>query len=156
MLTPIRHSILVFAPPESVFPLLSSDEGWCRWLCSDATFEASPGGKLSLRWKPLPGQDPPLAVEGTVLLIDPPRKVVFRWNQSGQATSVALYCIPGEQNGYPGATVVGVEESGFAETPDGHRAVLDSATAWGETLMLLKMYAEHRVTYATAFHSAKE
>ena len=44
-------------------------------------------------------------------------------------------------------TVVRSKESGYPDTPEGPRALLDCATGWGEALALLKFCLEKGVPY---------
>lgn len=39
----IKHSIAIAAPPEKVFPLLSSGEGFSQWWAADVTRDAASG-----------------------------------------------------------------------------------------------------------------
>jgi len=46
-----------------------------------------------------------------------------------------------------GGTIIRLRESGFHDTPDGLRAMLDCSAGWGEALTLWKYYVEHGIRY---------
>ncbi|MGC8634723.1 MAG: SRPBCC family protein [Candidatus Limnocylindrales bacterium] len=79
----------VHAARDSVWPLLSTPEGLCRWL-DGADFEARVGAPVRLRL------DNAVAT-GTVLAVDPPQHVSFSFDWAdeplGRPTVVALDAI---------------------------------------------------------------
>lgn len=64
---------LIAAPPERVFALLSSAEGWLRWQGTEAQIDARPGGLVRVN---VTGRG---FASGTVEEVEPPRRLVFTW-----------------------------------------------------------------------------
>lgn len=61
------------APPEVVFPFFTDAEQYARWMGTDVTIEATPGGTYRA------GMREGLAAAGAFVEVDPPHRVVFTW-----------------------------------------------------------------------------
>jgi uncharacterized protein YndB with AHSA1/START domain len=113
----VSREVSIAAPPETVWSFLVNAERATRWMGVTATIEPRRGG--TYRVEILPGQ----VVSGSVLEVDPPRRLVHTWGW-----------LPGSRSLVPvGSTVV---EYLLAPTADGgtrlrltHRRLPDVAAA---------------------------
>jgi uncharacterized protein YndB with AHSA1/START domain len=139
---PIRHSTYIAAPPERVYELLTTAEGWDAWFTRGAEVEARPGGRILFRWVDWGPEGVTATDGGPVLEAVPGRRFVFQWKPGDSQTTVAFHLAPlGE------CTRLTVTETGHQETEGDRRALVDCAAGWGEALTLLKVYLEHGITY---------
>ena len=69
----------VHAAPETVFRYFVDADLYRQWQGGDAELDARPGGLYRVR---MPGET---VVEGTYVLVDAPRRVVFTWGWVGSA-----------------------------------------------------------------------
>lgn len=141
-LPPLRHRTFIAAPPERVYALLSSGEGWSSWFTTEASFEARAGGKYHFSWMEFGGDRTTLRLEGPVLEAEPPRRIGFEWESGCGTTRVRLDLEP---RGF--GTMVTVTEEGYDTTAEATGAALLYAAGWGEALTLLKFHVEHGVRY---------
>ena len=68
----------VGAPPEEVFYLFSTPQGWRDWLCDSARFETHEGGSYQLAW------NSGWYTSGSVLKIKAPGLVRLAWQGKGE------------------------------------------------------------------------
>ena len=108
----IERDILIHAPVERVWDLISRPEHVGRWFAdAGAHIDLRPGGEVSLTW----GDHG--TVHGRVEEVDPPRRLAYRWlarfdsrDEAGPANSTLIeFSLASEGN----ATRVMVVESGF-------------------------------------------
>lgn len=71
-----RSSITIDAPPESVFPFLVTGSGITAWMGQWAELDPVPGGSFAVD---ISGY----CVRGSVIEIDPPRRLVVSWGFVG-------------------------------------------------------------------------
>jgi uncharacterized protein (TIGR00725 family) len=141
-LPPIRCRTFVARPPDEVFDLLSTGDGWSRWFTTEARFEARAGGRYSLYWKDFGGDRTTIRLEGQVREAVRPRRLAFDWESGGGVSTVRLELEP-----RGAGTMVTVTEEGYDTTAEAVSAALVCAGGWGEALTLLKFHAEHGVRY---------
>jgi uncharacterized protein YndB with AHSA1/START domain len=101
-------------PPEKVWRALTEPEAIARWLMPN-DFAARVGHRFQLRTRPQPGWSG--IVNGEVLEADPPRRLVYTWQNENVDTVVAFTLTP-----TGGGTNLRLEHSGFR----GFRAVMVS------------------------------
>lgn len=75
----VQREVLVVAPLDTVWELLTDGEQMSRWMGQSATFDPSPGG--SYRIEIVPGQ----VVAGEYVDIHPQRRLAFTWGWEGDA-----------------------------------------------------------------------
>ena len=80
-LKPMPHrldrSVSIQAPPETVFRFFQDSERWAKWWGAGSTIDSRKGGEIYIRH---PGN---VESRGTILEIDPPRKLVFTYGFVG-------------------------------------------------------------------------
>lgn len=112
----VEREILIDAPPDIVWSVLTEPEHVGRWFSDSAAIDLRPGGELILTW------DEHGAVYWRVERVDPPHFVSFRWLRPMQGDAGGVE--PLEDNstlvefslGSEGeATRLRVVESGFRE-----------------------------------------
>ena len=69
----LERTVLIQAPPETVFRFFQESGRWAKWWGQGSTIDAQPGGKLYIRH---PGN---VESAGTVLELDPPKRIVFTY-----------------------------------------------------------------------------
>ena len=69
----LERTVLIQAPPETVFRFFQDSERWAKWWGAGSTIDARPGGALFIRH---PGN---VESAGTVLALEPPRRIVFTY-----------------------------------------------------------------------------
>ena len=74
----IEREILIDAPLEVVWSVITEPEHVSRWFSDSAAIDLRPGGELTLTW------DEHGPVYWRVERIDPPRFVSFHWLRGGQ------------------------------------------------------------------------
>jgi len=69
----LERSILIQAAPETVFRYFTDSTRWAAWWGAGSTIDATPGGKVYIRY--------PNAVEasGEVMAVEPPLRIVFTY-----------------------------------------------------------------------------
>jgi len=140
----IRQSTLVRAGIEEVYDAIATAGGLDGWFTTGAEVDARPAGSIVFRWREF-GPDKVTAEDGgPVLEANRPTRFVFQWHPDSQAyaTTVEIDFEP-----TPDGTIIRLRESGFHDTPDGLRAMLDCSAGWGEALTLWKYYVEHGIRY---------
>ena len=74
----VTREIEIDASPETVWELLTDPEKITRWKGVHAEFDSRDGG--SYRIEVIPGR----TAAGTIVELDPPRKLVYTWGWEGQ------------------------------------------------------------------------
>ena len=90
---PIEREILIDAPAEVIWGVITEPEQISRWFSDEASVEQRAGGDGTLTWRPggRGGSKSGLVVPIRVVEVEPPRRFSFRWGHP-QGTA------PGEQN----------------------------------------------------------
>jgi uncharacterized protein YndB with AHSA1/START domain len=70
---PLRHEVLIAAPPEIVFPYFTDPARMTDWMGVGALLDPQPGGTFRVDAN---GRD---VVVGEFVEVDPPHRVVFTW-----------------------------------------------------------------------------
>ena len=142
----ILAAITVAAAPERVFRALTEPHELMRWWGSDAlyrstswTIDLRPGGKWWSEGKGADGR--PYRVEGTFVVVDPPRRLAYTWNHSwptgGEAapeTLVTWVLVPSGAG-----TLVTLTHSGFVPKSDDVR---NHGAGWDRVLGWMKAHVE--------------
>ena len=134
----ITHEIVIDAPIEHVWNLLTQPEHVARWYAFDgADIDLRPGGRLAFRWKEH-GE-----YRGRVERVDKPHTFAFRFvglvpDQDPNAHNSTLVEFTLRERG--GSTVVRVVESGFVTV--GKSAI--SLEGWRGGFEALARYAAQR------------
>jgi uncharacterized protein YndB with AHSA1/START domain len=136
----IEHSVLVRAPRDRVYDVLTTAEGWDAWFTTGTRLDARPGGTIELRWRAWGPDEIDVDDGGPVLEAIAPARFVFQW---GDPPTTVELDLAADVRG----TVVSVREHGYRDTPSGRAKFVSCATGWGEALTLLKFYVERGVTY---------
>lgn len=139
----IEHEVLINAPPERVWEILTEAEHIQKWFAFDgATIELYPGGELVMHWKE----------HGTfhsrVETVEPPHRFAYRGAfrpgespEPGNATLVTFTLTP-EGSG----TRVRVVESGYRDLaiPEAERAdyVTGNIQGWSGAFTALQEYMQ--------------
>jgi uncharacterized protein YndB with AHSA1/START domain len=140
----IRHSTFMRAPAEVAYDAIATAQGLDAWFTTGAQVDARPQGSIRFRWVEF-GPDRVSAEDGgPVLEATRPVRFVFQWHpdHGDYATTVEIDFEAADRG-----TVVRLRESGFRDTPEGLRAMLDCSTGWGEAMTLWKYYVEHGISY---------
>jgi len=139
----VRHAVSINSSAHEIYPYISTSDGWNAWFTSDMSLDFKPGGRIIFQWKSWGADKLSTGDHGLISEIIPDKRFGFTWHpdQPDYATKVTL-TLSGESS----PCVIRVVESGFANTPEGMRAMIQSASGWGEALVLLKMYIEHGIS----------
>ncbi len=139
----VRHAVSINSSAREIFHYISTTEGWNGWFTSDMSLDLQPGGRIIFHWKNWGADKLSAGDYGTILECIPDKLIEFTWHpdQPEYTTKVAISLV-----GESLPCIVRVLETGFADTPEGLRAMIQSAAGWGEALTLLKMYIEHGVS----------
>lgn len=142
----ITHAVLISADRSTCYQALTTAYGWNAWFTLDSVFDPLPGGTLIFHWKNWGASHYSGGDYGKVIELCPQEYFSFSWHpdQPTYATLVELF-FEDDRAG----TIIRVRETGFADTPEGLKAMLQSAAGWGEALTLLKMYLEHGISTRT-------
>jgi uncharacterized protein YndB with AHSA1/START domain len=137
----IFASVEIAAPPERVFTALTSAEDVVKWWGSDAmyrttewTMPLTPGAAWRSSGRGADGV--PFAVEGEVVEVDPPRKLVWTWRapwDGGNTTTITYRLEPIE-----GGTRVSIRHEGFG---DRHESCRGHTEGWERVLGWLSIHA---------------
>jgi uncharacterized protein YndB with AHSA1/START domain len=142
----IEREILIAAPVERVWALLTKAEHLGRWFGdAGAEIDLRPGGALTLTWESYG------TVHGRVVDVEPPRRFSYRWavlrdsagTEPGEGNSTLVeFTLHAEAEG----TRLRVLESGFdslaAEPAKQSERVEDNRKGWAQELDELRDYAE--------------
>lgn len=140
----IESHVLIAAPPERVWNLITSAEHVGRWFAdAGAEIDLRPGGALTLIWREHG------TFHGRVELVEPPRRFAYRWLSAVDSraepapgnSTLAEFTLTAEDDG----TRVTVVETGFDAldgSPADRTAALASHTrGWTAELGELADYA---------------
>ena len=116
----IQRDVVIAAPPEVVWEVVTEPEHVSRWF-SEAAFEATPGAVGTIS-----------TYEIQIEAVEPPRRFSFTWDQL-----LVEFTLTAEDGG----TRLTVVESGF-EGRDAKR--VDHEGGWAKFLGQLREYAEAR------------
>ena len=115
-------------PIEEAWRALTEPPEMEQWFGDHVQLELRPGGRLVVGW------DETGSFSGVVEVVEPPRRLVYRWciawNQPvdvGPTTRVEMSLIP-----EPGGVVLRIRESGFASLPA--RMLDDNGGGWDQEL----------------------
>jgi len=129
----IEKEIFIRATPERVFRGLTEKAELEAWFVKEATIDLRVGGALRLFWDPE-------TVEGTFLDVDPPRRLVFTWDErpaiAGVTTSAFTLTAEGE------GTRLHLVHSGFGTGATWDRLFDNINGGWDEELQKLRAYLE--------------
>jgi uncharacterized protein YndB with AHSA1/START domain len=114
----IEREVLIDAPVEVVWSIVTEPEHIGRWLSDSAEVDLRPGGDLVLRWDRLSGP-----ARGTVERVERPHLFSFRWvtpepdrdPSAWEGDLLVEFVLRAEGDG----TLLRVVESGFASLDDG-------------------------------------
>jgi len=140
----IERDVLIAAPVERVWELITSAEHLGRWFGdAGAEIDLRPGGRLALYWHDSG------AVDGRVEVVEPPRRFAYRWQHAGDPaaeltpanSTLVDFTLAAEGDG----TRVAVVESGFdaLEVTAAERAglVASHTSGWASELRDLVAHA---------------
>jgi uncharacterized protein YndB with AHSA1/START domain len=138
----IEREIVVAAPPERLWEILTRPEHIARWFMMESQVDLRPGGTMVLTSEEF-GK-----FQGVVETVDPPHVFSYRWARhpdipvaEGTATLVEFTLTP-EGDG----TRLRVVETGFASTDavrvDQERHAEANSQGWLQVLDTLRRYAE--------------
>jgi uncharacterized protein YndB with AHSA1/START domain len=105
----ISREVVIDAPPEKVWAIVTEPRHVARWFSDEAEIELRAGGAMLLTWH---GHG---VYRGRVEAVEPPRRFAFRWlrredNEPGEGTSTFVeFLLEPEGDG----TRLRVVESGF-------------------------------------------
>lgn len=138
----IEREILVAAPVERVWDVLTNPRHVAHWFGEHAEIEPRPGGSARFEWE---GHG---VFKATVVRFDPPGHFAYRWaNRAGDepvagSSTLVEFTLEPSGNG----TRLRVVESGFETLtlPDAEqrRAVEENTQGWRNELDELRVYAE--------------
>jgi uncharacterized protein YndB with AHSA1/START domain len=142
----IEREVLIDAPVEVVWSIVTEPEHIGRWLSDGAEIDLRPGGELVLRWDRLG------AASGKVERVEPPHVFSFRWvtpepdrGPSAQERCFTLveFVLRADGDG----TLLRVVESGFASVDGTEEQNAELAarhvSGWGGFLDHLSEYASN-------------
>ncbi|MFH1685917.1 MAG: SRPBCC domain-containing protein [bacterium] len=148
MVKPYGHDIkqrtFIAAPIERVFATITSADGWDAFFTTGMELEPTPGGRCNFTWKDWGPDHYTHKAEGEVVKIVPPRLFSFRWYPiEPEQPTIIRFDLTDEFGG----TVVTLTESGYTDSGQSKKMILECSSGWGEALTLLKFYLEHGVVY---------
>ena len=140
----VDFKTLVRVPAERVFDALTTASGLDEWFTSRASISPVPGGEIVYRWKDWGPNKYTGEIRGKVHEIDRPNRYVWQWTaDSGKYdTTVEITFTPTEEG-----TMVHLVETGYEDSVDGMRDLLNRVSGWAQVLTLMKFYLEHGVHY---------
>jgi uncharacterized protein YndB with AHSA1/START domain len=129
----IEKEIFIRATPERVFRALTEKAELERWFVKEATIDLRVGGALRLFWDPE-------SVEGTFLDVDPPRRVVFTWDERPAVAGIttSAFTLTAEGDG----TRLHLVHSGFGSGAAWDRLFDGVNSGWDEELQNLRAWIE--------------
>jgi uncharacterized protein YndB with AHSA1/START domain len=131
-----RKEIFIRATPERVFRALTEKADLEAWFVKEATIDLRVGGALRLFWDPE-------SVEGTFLEIDPPRRVVFTWDERPAIAGIttSAFTLTAEGDG----TLLHLVHSGFGMGETWNRLFENINGGWNVELENLRRYLEEGI-----------
>jgi uncharacterized protein YndB with AHSA1/START domain len=134
---------LIKAPAHVVYDLIATAQGLDRWFTTGASLDPRPGGEIVYRWKDWGPDRVTTEARGTVHEAVPPHRFVFDWDTGHGQQVTTEFTIETVEGG----CVLRLREHGYDDTEDGHKALADEASGWGEAMTLIKFMAEHGLRY---------
>ncbi|SNT64416.1 Uncharacterized conserved protein YndB, AHSA1/START domain [Asanoa hainanensis] len=143
----IERDILVEASPDVVFDVVSKPEHVQEWWPDEARFEPVPGAPGELLWRD-PDTGETMAVEMTVVEVDPPKRFSFRWvyaepDRTGPSLLVTFDLLPADNGTRIRMTETGFREMGW-EIAVLEEAYNDHVTGWDKYIPALGAYVDKR------------
>ena len=127
----IQRDVMIAAPPEVVWEVITQPEHVTQWFAERADFEAKPGTNGTMSWEQFGTYE--MRVEDA----DPPRRFSFRWDFKEGSSLLVEFTLTEEDGG----TRLRLVESGFeARGSDG----AEHEGGWTKYLKQLREYAEAR------------
>lgn len=112
-------------PPEKVWRALTDERLLGQWLMP-GDFRPVVGHRFTLRADPVPHWNG--VTEGEVLVVEPCRRLVYRWNTSGAAADGLRTVVTWTLTPTPGGVLLRMEQSGFR--PQDEPNFQGAARAW--------------------------
>lgn len=140
----INHKVFIQSPIEKVYETLTTPKGWDAWFTTGTHFTLKKKSPITFKWVNWGPDYDNVEVQGEVIDFVENKKLVFEWHafsQDGRTQTVFLL------TEHKKGTIVEVTDSGYPDTPEGHRAFNSCATGWGEAMTLLKFYLEAGLVY---------
>lgn len=133
----ITREIVIDAPPERVWAIVTEARHLAGWFSDEAEIDLRPGGAMLLTWH---GHG---SYRGRVETVEAPRRFAFRWLRREHADGSTLVVMTLSPEGE--STRLRVVESGFAGLawPEDERArhADENRVGWGVELDELRAYA---------------
>lgn len=129
----MEKEIFIRATPERVFRALTEKAELEAWFVHEATIDLRVGGALRLFWDPE-------SVEGTFLEVDPPRRVVFTWDERPAIAGIttSAFTLTAEGDG----TRLHLVHSGFGSGAAWDRLFENINGGWDSELDNLRRWLE--------------
>lgn len=144
----IEREVVIGAPIERVWRLVTEPEHLGRWFGETAELDLRPGGEGLLTWEGHP------SARLRVVSVDPPHRFAFRWVRGGDAEpaegneTVVELTLEATGDGREAGTRVRVVERGFPgldwPAADKARYAEENTRGWGVELEELAAYAASR------------
>jgi len=127
----IEKELFIHAIPARVFRALTEKAELEAWFVKEATIDLRVGGALRLVWDPE-------SVEGTFIEVDPPRRVVFTWDERPAVAGVttSAFTLTAEGDG----TRLHLIHSGFGAGEAWDRLFDGVNSGWDDELENLRTY----------------
>ncbi len=75
----IEREILIEAPVEAVWSAITDPDQIVQWFTDEAELDLRPGGEGRLKWTERAGKAGPSESRVSVVSVDPPRSLAWRW-----------------------------------------------------------------------------
>jgi len=139
----IFHETIIKKEAKTVFKLISTSEGWDSWFTDGTIFDPL-AEKSFFIWRDWGPDKVNEKSRIKILELVEPKLVRFLWNfeLEGGATEVKLSLKEVDDG-----TLLSVRESGYEDSKEGREAIVNCSTGWGEAITLIKIYAEHKISY---------
>ena len=79
----VERDILIEAPIEVVWEVISHPEHVARWFSDEAQLDVRPGGDGLLTWHAMPTSNHPASFPLRFEAVEPPRRLSYRWCHPG-------------------------------------------------------------------------
>jgi uncharacterized protein YndB with AHSA1/START domain len=140
----IKQRTFIDSSPEKVYDTITNAKEWDKFFTTGMTLEPIPGGKCNFTWEDWGPDFYTLEAEGKVVEASRPDRFAFQWYSVGKENPTTITFTLESKHG---GTVMSIEESGYPDTAQARKQILDCASGWGEAATLLKFYIEHGVVY---------
>lgn len=132
----IKRELVLRASPERVFAAWTDPAELSRWFGMRAEVDLRVGGRWRFVWTT--GEHTEEHATGLYREIDPPRRLVYTWEDNGAGpTVVTVDLTPDGEH-----TRLRLTESGFGEGDDWDRHYQDNSDGWTEELEELRAWVE--------------